>query len=298
MSVTSDNIRKSFKESDDRRDAGLTTPENVERYDDIAYGDDAVSQSLDVYRPKGIDGKLPVIVSVHGGGWVYGDKERYQYYCMSLVQHGFAVVNFTYRLAPEHKFPAAIEDINAVFKFVLENNEKYGFDTEHIFAVGDSAGAHQLGLYAVICTNPEYAKRFDFAPPKGFAPTAVALNCGFYSGDAANMSAELRKEMVPMMGEYLPNGGSANELEMIDVVKHITEDFPPTLYMTSSHDFLKEQAPILGKKLLECNVPHVFRFYGSAKKPLYHVFHCDMRLKEAYECNRDECEYFRSFLPH
>ncbi len=169
MSVTSDNIRKSFKESDDRRDAGLTTPANVERYDDIVYGEDAASQSLDVYRPKGADGRLPVIVSVHGGGWVYGDKERYQYYCMSLVQHGFAVVNFTYRLAPEHKFPAAIEDINAVFKFVLENNEKYGFDTEHIFAVGDSAGAHQLGLYAVICTNPEYAKRFDFAPPKGFA---------------------------------------------------------------------------------------------------------------------------------
>ena len=80
MSVTSDNIRKSFKESDDRRDAGLTTPANVERYDDIVYGEDAASQSLDVYRPKGAEGRLPVIVSVHGGGWVYGDKERYQYY--------------------------------------------------------------------------------------------------------------------------------------------------------------------------------------------------------------------------
>ena len=59
---------------------------------------------------------------------------------MSLVQHGFAVVNFTYRLAPEHKFPAAIEDTNLVMQFVMEHAREYGFDTDNIFAVGDSAG--------------------------------------------------------------------------------------------------------------------------------------------------------------
>ena len=61
-------------------------------------------QKLDVYRQKDATGKLPVIVSVHGGGWVYGDKERYQFYCMDLAERGFAVVNFSYRLAPEYKF--------------------------------------------------------------------------------------------------------------------------------------------------------------------------------------------------
>lgn len=55
---------------------------------------------------------IPVIVSVHGGGWGYGDKERYQYYCMSLAQQGFAVVNFSYRLASKYKFPAPLEDTN------------------------------------------------------------------------------------------------------------------------------------------------------------------------------------------
>ena len=55
---------------------------------------------LDVYRPKlNIKGKLPVIMSVHGGGWVYGDKDVYQWYCMNLAQRGFAVVNYSYRLA-------------------------------------------------------------------------------------------------------------------------------------------------------------------------------------------------------
>ena len=85
MSHISDVIRSEFKKGEDIRDAGLTTPENIVRYDDIAYGPDPRQQSLDVYIPKDCEGKrLPVIVSVHGGGWVYGDKERYQYYCMSL----------------------------------------------------------------------------------------------------------------------------------------------------------------------------------------------------------------------
>lgn len=92
MSEISDRIRKQFKEGDDIRDAGLKEPEGVKCYRDIVYGKNEKWQSLDVYRPKEAeDVPLPVIVSVHGGGWVYGDKERYRFYCMSLAQRGFAV---------------------------------------------------------------------------------------------------------------------------------------------------------------------------------------------------------------
>lgn len=114
-------IRREFKKGDDIRDAGLTAPDDVIRYKDIAYGKDSAMQVLDVYRPKDTKGNLPVIVSVHGGGWVYGDKELYQYYCMSLAQRGFAVVNFTYRLAPEYQFPAPVEDTNSVLAWILDN---------------------------------------------------------------------------------------------------------------------------------------------------------------------------------
>lgn len=89
-------------------------------------------QVLDVYRPKDTEGNLPVIVSVHGGGWVYGDKELYQYYCMSIAQRGFAVVNFTYRLAPEYQFPAPMEDTNSVFAWILDNKDKYGMDVANL----------------------------------------------------------------------------------------------------------------------------------------------------------------------
>lgn len=291
MSKTSDEIRRKFKEGDDKRDAGLTSPEDVVRYDDILYGEDANWQKLDVYRPQNADGEiLPVIISVHGGGWVYGDKERYQYYCMSLAQRGFAVVNFTYRLSPEFKFPAPIEDCNLVVEWIFRNSKEYGFDTKHIFAVGDSAGGHQLGLYAAICTNPEYAKNFEFKVPEGFVPTALGLNCGaYYFGD------EISEETRNLLRDYLPNGGTKEEIDMICVTNHITKDFPPTFFMTSTGDFLKEDAFILSKELVDKKVPFIFRYYGNENRDLEHVFHCNMKSEDAKLCNDEECEYFKSF---
>lgn len=292
MSKISEMVRAEFKKGDDIRDAGLTTPEDIVRYDDIAYGPDPAQQSLDVYRPKAGQGKLlPVIVSVHGGGWVYGDKERYQFYCMSLAQRGFAVVNFTYRLAPENKFPAPLEDTNSVFTWVLANGKQYGFDTKHIFAVGDSAGAHNLGLYAAICSDPAYAAEYPFQPPEGFLPTAIALNCGTYQIDADKQSLT-----NTLMADYLPEKGSPRELELIEVNRHITGAYPPTFFMTCTDDFLKTQAPLLAAKLLEQDVPFVFRYYGDKENRLPHVFHCNIRSDDAKLCNDEECEFFRKFL--
>lgn len=116
MSAYSDKIRHDFGESDAKRDAGLKIPGDVFRYTNFHYGEEE-QQVLDVYRPRSAKDitSIPVIVSVHGGGWMYGDKDLYQYYCMSLCRFGFAVVNFSYRLAPEHKFPAMLEDTNLVF---------------------------------------------------------------------------------------------------------------------------------------------------------------------------------------
>ena len=293
MSKTSDLIREMFTKGDDARDAGLTTPEDIKRFDDIAYGEDLDWQLLDVYRPKEAgNNPLPVIVSVHGGGWVYGDKERYQYYCMSLAQHGFVVVNFTYRLAPEFKFPAGIEDLNRVIHWIFAQKEQYGFDTEHIFCVGDSAGAHQLSLYSAICTNPEYAKKFDFYVPEGFVPTAIALNCGVYRLDA---EGDVDAQTSALMADLFTNGGSAEELALISSVNYITEAYPPVFYMTCTGDFLLNQAVILGEKLLEKKIPHEFHFYGDAQHELGHVFHCNMKSEEAQKCNKEECDYFYRF---
>ncbi len=293
MSQISDKMREECKRSDDLRDAGLQTPADIQRFDNIIYGEDPRWQSLDVYRPKDAEGRnLPVIVSVHGGGWVYGDKERYQFYCMDLAQRGFAVVNFSYRLAPENKFPSSLEDTNSVFRWVLTNADCYGFDSSHVFAVGDSAGAQILGLYANLCTNPVYAAKFDFRPPTGFAPKAIALNCGVYD-PFANDPEHLTESL---MAEYLPAGGTRAERDLIHVIRYITPDFPPVFTMTASGDFLKEQMPLLVKMLTEKEVPFFSHFYTSKTSSLGHVFHCDIRNPAAKSCNDEECAYFRRFL--
>lgn len=294
MSELSEKIRKEFKEGDDVRDALMTTPEDVQRWDDIVYGHiDRQIQKLDVYRPKQAESDdLPVIISVHGGGWVYGDKERYQYYCMSLAQRGFAVVNFTYRLAPEHKFPAPLEDLNLVCKWVMKRARRYHFDTERIFAVGDSAGAHLLGLYAGICTKPDYAAGFDFEVPENFALTAIALNCGVYAFDREDSSQEMSLEL---MKDFLPEQGTDEELEKINVLNQITDVYPPVYCMTAVNDFQKFQAPALVEKLMENQVPFVYRVFGDKVNRLGHVFHCDIKTVDAAQCNDAECDFFREF---
>ena len=69
-------IRHDWGLSDAKRDETKKTPENIQRFDNILYGEDKTWQILDVYKPKSAEVKLPVIVNVHGGGWVYGTKEK------------------------------------------------------------------------------------------------------------------------------------------------------------------------------------------------------------------------------
>lgn len=293
MSQVSDTVRQMFKEGDDIRDAGLTTPDDIVRYDDIAYGDDPM-QVLDVYRPTDAEGeRLPVIVSVHGGAWVYGDKERYQYYCMSLAQHGFAVVNFTYRLAPEYKFPAGLEDTCSVFDFVLTHADEYLFDTDHVFAVGDSAGAHMLSIFTAASTDPAYEKALDIQIPAGFVPTAIALNCGAYKLIAQEKTGDPMLDLnADLMVDLLPGGGTEEEFALISPIDHVNPSFPPAFVMTAQADFLRSDALPFVHKLEEAGVEVCYHLYISPERELAHVFHCDMRLSEASQCNADECAFF------
>ena len=286
-------IRYSWRKNDAKRDAGLTTPEDIKRVDDISYGPDKMNK-LDVYRPKDATGKLPVIVSVHGGGWVYGDKELYQHYCMNLAQRGFAVVNFTYRLSPEHKFPCHLEDTVKVFDWVLKNAGEYDFDVDNIFAVGDSAGAHILSLFCVMCSNPEYAATYKFKVPEGFMPKAVALNCGVY--DINPESQPTGSTLALMKKQILPNKGTDEEFRSISSVNFITEKFPPCYIMTANEDFLREQPKALMPKLDAAGVSYQYKLYGDDTNRLGHVFHLDMYNETGKLCNDEECAFFRSYM--
>ena len=292
--------RRDFGNSDKKRDAGQTTPADITRFDNILYGTDQKFkqwQLLDVYRPKAESSdlnnlsKLPVIVSVHGGAWVYGNKDVYQWYCMRLAQRGFAVVNFSYRLVPETKFPCAIEDTENVFQWIAANADKYGFDLNNVFAVGDSAGAHLLAIYASAITNPEYAKNYPFIEPKHLTLRGVALNCGKYNMDP---SLEKTPHMKLLVEAILQGKITKEGLDLIDASAHVTKDFPPTFVMTCEGDFLKEEAAIIKASLDAAGVQNEYHCYASVEKPLWHVFHLDLKLEEATRCNNDECNFLKS----
>ena len=279
MSVESFSFWFFASRSDAKRDRGLKTPEDIRRIDRIPYGPDARWNTLDVYRPRGKAGKLPVIVNIHGGGYVYGSTKQYQFYCMGLAQRGFAVVSFNYHLAPKYKFPTPVRDTNLVMEWICRKAEIYGFDTDNVVIVGDSAGAQLASQYAVICTDPDYAKIMEITPPE-FTLRAVGLNCGEIPGNK-------------LMIDYFTKEPSVYG-KKLDVLSHVTEKFPPAYLLSAKGDFLVEQCRPMAELLRSKGVPCEYRIYGDEKTG--HVFHLDMRSDLARKANDEEIAFIREHL--
>ena len=288
MSVESFSFWFFASRSDAKRDRGLKTPEDIRRIDRIPYGPDARWNTLDVYRPRGKAGKLPVIVNIHGGGYVYGSTKQYQFYCMGLAQRGFAVVSFNYHLAPKYKFPTPVRDTNLVMEWICRKAEIYGFDTDNVVIVGDSAGAQLASQYAVICTDPEYAKIMEITPPE-FSLRAVGLNCGMY--DLKERAGEIPGNKL--MVDYFTKDPSVYG-KKLDVLSHVTEKFPPAYLLSAKGDFLVEQCRPMAELLRSKGVPCEYRIYGDEKTG--HVFHLDMRSDLARKANDEEIAFIREHL--
>lgn len=293
MGKTIYDLRIKWAKSDAIREAGLTVPGDIQRYMDIPYGEDAL-HVLDVYRPQGMEAALPTIISIHGGGWFYGSKEVYANYCMRLAQRGFTVVNFSYRLAPENKYPAALQDICRVLHWVKENAARYGIDRNNLFMLGDSAGGQLCHQILTMLTNPQYAAFFDFAPPKDFKVNACALNCGCYYFPVSRLLPPKRTGAIfeaYFPEDYIPI------LPQLRVQRYVTKDFPPAYIMTSQNDYLKHMAPPLYRSMKRKGVECRLRIYGTKEqKEIGHVFHVNSKLELAAKCNDDECAFFRSHM--
>ncbi len=284
--------RIAIKKGDDQRDAGLPTqiPE-VERFDNISYGKDSKYQILDVYLPKNrTNAKLPVIVNIHGGGWIYGTKETYQFYCLALAKEGFAVVNANYRLAPDVVYPGELDDINRVFHWVVqeENATKYQFDLNNVFIVGDSAGGQMGEQILAAYTNNEYRKYFGYSVPK-LTIKAAALNCGAYFLTAI-------PSYTGAPEAYFRPEIRLNKHEELNAEQFLTQALPPLFLMTCTDDFLRDNAYMLSGYLKAKNIYHELHFYGDKKHPRGHVFHVNQKDELAKKCNEDELNFFRKYI--
>ena len=113
----------------------------------ISYAKLSPAQKLDVYLPEGATDKVPVIVTVHGGAFMFGDKRDGQVKPMlEGVKRGYAVVSVNYRMSGEAKFPANINDVKAAIRWIRANAEKYHFDPDKIAIWGGSAGGNLSSL--------------------------------------------------------------------------------------------------------------------------------------------------------
>lgn len=289
MKLDVETMRKEFLASDTKRDAGLSEPSELIINRNLEYGPYGVDNLLDVYYPRETTSKLPTIISIHGGGFCYGDKELYRFYTMFLATQGFTVVNFNYRLAPEHKYPAPLEDINRVMTWIKTNATQYFIDLDNLFIVGDSAGGQLAEQYLTIMTNKAYRAHFNFKVPE-LSIQATALNCGVYFTG--------QKEAIDTDFYYYFDNHTRQKAEQdFPVEDYITSDFPPAIVMTASHDFLRELALPLVNLLNTKRVDATYLFYEHQDgSELGHVFHLDQKSELAKSCNLAELAFFRKYI--
>lgn len=214
-----------------------------------------------VYRPVQ-QGTLPVVVFYHGGGWVQGSLDSHDVLCRYLAKKSKAVVvSADYRLAPEHVFPAAVNDAYVVLNWVSAQGRHLDIDTTRIAVAGDSAGGN---LAAVVCLMARDRKG-----------PAVLFQALIYPGvDAANLNTESYKMFAKgfmldkanverYIGMYIPDAQNRTNPYASPLLAESHAGLPPALVITAGFDVLRDEGEAYAKKLSAAGVPaRVVRYPG------------------------------------
>jgi len=195
---------------------------------DVPYGSHPLQQ-LDLYLPERA-AKAPVLIFAHGGAWTHGIKEWMGLMAPPLVSAGIILVSVNYRLGPQDKFPAALEDCLAALAWVHRNIARYGGDPSRIAVGGHSAGGH---LYALAVLRKDLHPRFGLPPKPVLACLSVSGQMNmmfperlpgspeariyetFLSDDAAGRAASPINFIAPDMPHFLLAYGSADFARII-----------------------------------------------------------------------------------
>ena len=286
-----------IRRGDIKRKSHQTPTPGIKEYDDLAYIDDGERMhKLDIYCPVGTKGKLPVIIDVHGGGWVYGDKELNKYFCLDIAARGFTVVNISYRLVPDTTVFGQIRDIFAALHWLEENAKKYPCDMNNVFIVGDSAGGHLAALTAAISKSKEYRNVYN-VKPISFDFRAVGCICA-----VTNMDMFI-KAPVPLLRQYgkMMFGQNLKDRKLYYTsFKNLVtvRDLPPFYVCSSKQDIYSFQSLHLDRVLTANNREHMFRFWGKIpERALPHVFNVtNPEWEQSIETNDEMTDFFRSYM--
>jgi acetyl esterase len=217
-----------------------------------------------VYRPEGSRGTLPVVVYFHGGGFVMGTLETHDPYCRGLTtEAGVMVVSVDYRLAPEHKFPAGVEDCFAATEWVLAHVEELGGDGQRVFVAGDSAGATMATVAALLL-------RDKIVKDKGVKTLAgqillypVTQYCDPPTVSYVEMAQGYgltRKGMEWLWGQYLNDPSEAKDFRAAPLMAESLAGLPRAFVVTAEYDVLRDEGQAYARRMEAegVDVTHVF----------------------------------------
>jgi acetyl esterase len=193
---------------------------------DIEYArPGGVSLTLDASVPAGA-GPFPAVIVVHGGGWRNGTKRSYEKPVLPvLAQAGFAWFTINYRLAPQYKYPAAVEDVEAAIVWVKQHAREFNVDRKHIALMGESAGGHLVALVAVRSTKA----------------TRVAAVVDFYGPHDLYKREHDRGEVGENLQNFLGiakqiDGAGEAKLREASPINYVKKGLPPFLFIHGTKD--------------------------------------------------------------
>ncbi|MFT4187277.1 MAG: alpha/beta hydrolase [Aeromicrobium sp.] len=229
---------------------------------DITVDLGGVTSRLRVHIPPGLDGLAPVVVNYHGGGWCIGSPEQSRWATSRVAARvGAVVVSPTYRLAPEHPFPAAPDDAWAVLRWVHEHAAEFGGDPERIAVMGDSAGGN---LAAVAALQARDAGDLPVAAQVLVYPAVDAYEkwpSEAENADAPLLNAELMSTFIHL---YLADGYGDQDWRHSPLKAASHADLPPALILTAGHDPIRDHGTHYAEALRATGVPVELREHPDA----------------------------------
>jgi acetyl esterase len=209
---------------------------------------------LRVYRPAGVSDstRLPAYVYFHGGGWVIGDLETHDVLCRQLTgASGVSVISVDYRLAPEHKFPAAADDAWAATRWIVAHAAPLGVDGPRLAVGGDSAGGNLAAVVALMARDaggPTIALQVLLYPV-----TDLGAESKSYA-DFAEGYMLTRESMRWFRAHYLAGAGDATDWRVSPLRASSLAGLPPALVITAGFDPLRDEGDAYAARLRDAGV--------------------------------------------
>jgi len=213
-------------------------------------------------------GARPGLVFFHGGGWVVGDINVYDVVCRAIARRsGAVVVSVDYRLAPEHKFPAAVDDSYAATVWVYENAARLGFDSHRLAVGGDSAGGNLATVMALKCRDnggPALALQVLVYPVTNLQSFDTQSHREF--ADGYYLTGPLMEWFRAL---YLARPEDGANIHASPLLAPDLRGLPPALVITAECDVLRDEGEAYGKRLQEAGVPTTCTRYPGMIHPFF-----------------------------